>query len=92
MEYFPWEEPYVMGGWSQKEYEKLKQNNPSYTDQFELIELLQLEDDENEIIAKVKRKTDQEIFTIGLSWLEATDKGSGNYQLLHDYSVRHINY
>ena len=92
VEDFPWEEPYVMGSWSQKKYEKLKQSNPSYTDQFELIELLPPEDDENEIIAKVKRKTDQKIFTIGLSWLEATDKGSSNYQLFHDYSVWHINY
>ena len=32
VEDFPWEEPYVMGGWSQKKYEKLKKNNPSYTD------------------------------------------------------------
>jgi len=81
-----------MGSWRQKKYEKLKQSNPSYTDQFELIELLPPEDDENEIIAKVKRKTDQKIFTIGLSWLEATDKGSSHYQLFHDYSVWHINY
>lgn len=92
VEDFPWEEPYVIGGWSQKKYEELKQNNPSYTDQFELIELLPPEDDENGIIAKVKRKTDQKIFTIGLSWLEVPDKGSSNYQLLHDYSVWHINY
>ena len=92
VEDFPWEEPYIFGGWSQKKYEKLKKNNPSYTDQFELIELLPPEDDENEIIGKVKRKSDQKIFAIGLSWLEATDKGSHNYQLLHDYSVWHINY
>jgi len=91
VEDFPWEEPYVMGGWSQKKYEKLKKNNPSHTDQFELIELLPPEDDEYEIIGKVKRKTDQKIFTIGLSWLEATDNRSRNYQLLHDYSVWHIN-
>ncbi|RLB61007.1 MAG: hypothetical protein DRG80_04600 [Deltaproteobacteria bacterium] len=50
VEDFPWEEPYVMGGRSQKEYEKLKKNNPSHTDQFELIELLPPENDENEII------------------------------------------
>ena len=25
---FPWEEPYVFGGWSQREYEKLKKTNP----------------------------------------------------------------
>ena len=26
---FPWEEPYVFGGWSKKEYEKLKKDKPS---------------------------------------------------------------
>ncbi len=92
VEDFPWEEPYVIGGGNKDKYEKLKKNNPSYTDQYELIELLPPEDDENEIIGSVKRKTDKKIFTIGLSWLEATEKTDRNYQLLHDYSVWHINY
>jgi len=39
LEDFPWEEPYILGGWDQKEYEELKKDNPSYTDEFELIEL-----------------------------------------------------
>jgi hypothetical protein len=92
VEDFPWEEPYIMGGLSQKKYEKLKKNNPSFKDQFELIELLPPEDEEHEIIGKVKRNTDGKTFIIGLSWLEAIDKKSLNYQLLHDYSVWHINY
>ena len=29
MEDFPWEEPYVFGGWDQREYEELKKTNPS---------------------------------------------------------------
>lgn len=92
VEDFPWEEPYVMGGRNQKEYGELKKENPSYTDQFKLVELLPPEDEENEIIGKVERKTDQKIFTIGLSWLKVADEKSNNYQLLHDYSVWHINY
>ena len=29
IEGFPWEEPYVIGGWDQREYEELKKTNPS---------------------------------------------------------------
>ena len=34
---FRWEEPYVIGGWSQAEYRKLKKTQPSHTDRFELL-------------------------------------------------------
>lgn len=92
VEDFPWEEPYILGGASKKEYEKLKKENPSYEDQYELIELLTPVDDEFEILAKVKRINDSKIFQIGLSWLESPDKNDSNYRLLNDYSVWHINY
>lgn len=83
---------YILGGGSQKEYEKLKKENPSYKDKYELIELLKPVDDELEILAKVKRIHDGRIFEIGLSWLEPPDKKNPNYQLFNDYSVWHINY
>ncbi|MFQ5330003.1 MAG: hypothetical protein ACE5D4_08465 [Thermodesulfobacteriota bacterium] len=92
IEDFPWEEPYILGGGSPKEYEELKKENPSYEDKYELIELLKPIDDEFEILAKVKRINDNKIFKIGLSWLEPPDKNNPNYQLLYDYSVWHINY
>jgi len=92
VEDFPWEERYILGGGSKKEYQKLKKENPSYTDQYELIELLEPGDEESEIIAKVKRISDEKTFKIGLSWLEAATKNDSNYQLLNDYSVWHINY
>ena len=92
VEDFPWEERYILGGGSEKEYQRLKKENPSYTDKYELVELLEPEDDMFEILAKVKRIADKKIFQIGLSWLESTDKKERNYQLLHDYSVWHINY
>jgi len=91
VEDFPWEERYILGG-SKKEYQKLKEENPSYTDKYELIELLEPEAEEFEIIAKVKRITDDKIFQIGLSWLESTTKNDSNYRILNDYSVWHINY
>ena len=92
VEDFLWEERYILGEGSKKEYQKLKKDNPSYTDKYKLIELLEPEDEECEIIAKVKRIADEKIFKIGLSWLEAATKSDSNYQLLNDYSVWHINY
>ena len=92
VEDFPWEEPYILGGWDKKEYEKLKKNNPSYTDEYELLELLEPANDDDEIIAKVRRVTDQKIFKIDLSWLECIDSKHEYYQLLDDYSVWHVNY
>jgi hypothetical protein len=89
---FLWEERYVFGGWDNKEYEELKKVNPSYTDEYKLIELLEPEYGNDEIIAKVKRLSDQKIFRIGLSWLECIDFEKENNQLLNDYSVWHVNY
>ena len=37
IEDFQWEEPYVIGGWSQKEYERLKKTQPSYRDHYDLL-------------------------------------------------------
>jgi len=92
LEDFPWEEPYILGGWDQKEYEELKKDNPSYTDEFELIELQEPEGGDEEIYAKVKRIKDKKSFEIGLSWLKCTDKNHDNYQLIDDYAVWHTNY
>jgi hypothetical protein len=91
IEDFPWEEQYILGG-SNKEYERLKKENPSHTDTFELIELLPGSEDENfEIVAKVKRNIDDQIFQIGLSWLKSIKKNDSNYKILHDYAVWQVN-
>jgi hypothetical protein len=93
VEVFRWEEEYRLGGGSKKEYEKLKKDNPSYSDTFELVELLPGFEEENfDLLAHVKRLSDNKIFHIGLSWLEATNKKDHNHELLHDYSVWNINY
>jgi hypothetical protein len=92
IEDFLWEEPYVIGGWNKREYQELKKNNPSFTDQFELLELLPPNSGDDDIIAKVKRISDQKIFEIGLSWLECTDFKDINYQVIDDYAVWHANY
>lgn len=92
MEDFPWEEPYLMGGWDNMEYQELKKTNPSFTDEFELMALLSPKSGQDDILAKVKRTSDQKIFEIGLSWLECKDFQSENFQLIDDYGVWHTNY
>jgi len=47
---------------------------------------------DDDIIAKVKRISDQKIFEIGLSWLECADFMDVNYQFIHDYAAWHTNY
>jgi hypothetical protein len=88
---FSWEEPYIFGGWSKKEYNKLKKIYPSYTDTFE-IESLAPPNDFEDVLAKVRRLSDGKRFEIGLSWLTCTDEDSNAYTLLKDYGAWHTNY
>ena len=93
VEDFPWEEKYILGGGDKKEYKRLKKDNPSCADTFELIELSPGSKNENfDIVAKVKRISDDQIFQIGLSWLKSIKENDPNYELLHDYAVWHVNY
>ena len=97
IEDFRWEEVYVLGPGDKAEYHHLKKTQPSYTDQYELLE----RDCEAEsgwmlfwgqdIGADVRRISDGKKFLLGLSELKATDKKSTNYQLLDDYSVWFVN-
>jgi hypothetical protein len=91
MEDFPWEEPYVMGGWDKREYEKLKKTKPSFTDTFEL-QALEFPNDDEDIVAKIKRLSDGRLFEIGLSWLCCEDDKNEACMLLADYGVWHTNY
>jgi hypothetical protein len=96
IEDFRWEEPYVLGGWSQEEYKRLKKTQPSYTDKYELLDIkrgwrsewMMFEED---IVAHVRRKSDGEEFDLGLAELRATDKKSSNFQLVDDYAVWLVN-
>ena len=92
IEDFPWEEKYVIGGWDQKEYEELKKDNPSYTDEFELIEFLEPASGEDDLFINGKRLSDNKVFELELSWLKCSDSKSNNYQLLDDFSVWQVNY
>lgn len=92
MEDFDWEEPYILGGWSKKEYEELKKTKPSYTDKFDFIKLEKEYDDWKGIYASVRRISDNKIFTIPLWDLEVVDKKNSNFQIVSDYSSWMTNY
>ena len=92
LEDFPWEEKYVFGYGNKKEYEKLKKDNPSYKDKFEILDFYEDEDYDEQIMVSVRRLSDHKEFILELDYLKAVDKKSKNYQLLDDYSVWHVNY
>ena len=92
IEDFEWEEAYVFGFGSKKEYEELKKTQPSYTDKFNLIDFIDDIDDEYDgIFVNVQRLSDKKEFILPLADLKSTDKKSKNYQLLDDYSVWFVN-
>ena len=74
MEDFPWEEKYVLGPGNKKEYEKLKKDNPSYKDKFEILNFYEDEDYDEPIMVSVRRLSDQKEFILDLDCLEAVDK------------------
>jgi hypothetical protein len=92
IEDFDWEERYVFGFGSKKEYEELKKTQPSYKDNFSLINFIDDIDDECDgIFVNVQRVSDKKKFTLPLADLKSTDRKSENYQLLEDYSVWFVN-
>jgi hypothetical protein len=89
---FGWEEYYTFGPGNKKEYEQLKKQYPSYTDEYELISFSDEIDEEEGIHVHVRRISDKKKFTFPLADLEGTGKNSKNDQLLHDYAVWFVNY
>ncbi len=92
IEDFNWEEFYVLGPGSAKEYEELKKTKPSYTDIFNMNHIENSLDEHYGLFAQVTRLTDKKQFQIPLVDLKAVDVKSKNYQLLDDYSVWCVNY
>ena len=92
IEDFSWEERYIFGYGSKKEHEQLRKTRASYLDTFKLINLITDFGFWGEIGAYVQRMEDGKKFDLSLSELEATDRLSKNYQLLHDYSCWFVNY
>jgi len=88
---FLWEEFYVFGPGDRGEYEKLKKKQASYTDEFELLDILEENVEERDLIARVKRLSDGKTLDIGLSWLTVKTKKTGTYQLLDDFATWAVN-
>ena len=82
---FPWEERYVFGYGSPAEYERLKKDNPSYKDDYKLIEILEGDVEGLDLVAHVERLSDTKRFQIGLSWLTTKDELSKDFEPLEDY-------
>jgi hypothetical protein len=97
IEDFRWEEYYVIGPGDPKEYERLRQNQPSFQDTFELLAIKADVESEwmmfygEDLAAHVRRKSDGKEFYLGLAELKAVTRKSKNYQLLHDYAVWFVN-
>ena len=92
IEDFEWEEPYVFGFGSKREYEELEKTQPSYKDKFNLIKFVDDIDDQYDgIFVHVQRLSDKKKFVLPLADLKSMDKKSKNYRLLDDYSVWFVN-
>lgn len=74
------------------EYEELKKTRPSYTDHYRFLSLDDDYDEDMGSYVNVRRISDKKEFVLPLADLEAVDKKSKNYQILHDYSVWFVNY
>lgn len=91
---FYWEEFYVLGPGDPVEYEKSKENNPSYTDTFALIGFEDIIHEPYGVLAKVKRiiGKNKKHFTVALDQLTCTNKSSDNAQFIKDYTVWFANW
>jgi hypothetical protein len=93
MGYFSWEEKYEFGYGKPKDYEKLKKERGSYTENYELKSLDSAKIKKGwDILVAVVRVSDKKKFTIPLSELQAADEKSENYQLLNDYTAWYVNW
>lgn len=87
VEPFAWEKPFLFGERQRSEYEFLKKKYPSYKDEFTLMKIFNANvGDECDLIAKVKRKSDNKVFKLELSDLESIDEKSPNFKLLDKYA------
>jgi hypothetical protein len=92
IEDFEWEEVYVFGFGSKKEYKELKKTQPSYRDKFNLIKFVdEIDDYYDGIFVHVQRVSDERKFVLPLADLKSTDRKSKNYKVLDDYSVWFVN-
>jgi hypothetical protein len=75
---FEWEESYVFGFGSKREYEELKKTQPSYRDKFLLTSFIEDIDEWYGLSVRVRRLSDKKQFVLPLADLKSTDKKSKN--------------
>ena len=92
VEEFEWEEYYTVGPGSQKEYQKLKKTQPSYTDEFNILKLDNKLDVRDGILAVLERTTDNLKFTLPLAKLEGVAEDSVDAKLLQYYGIWFFTY
>ncbi len=86
IEDFDWEEPFLFGKGKKSEYEKLRETNPSYQDEFELISFVDEIDEKKGVMVTVKRLSDEKEFNLPLWDLKTADLKYPNYLIISDYS------
>lgn len=89
---FAWEEYYNFGPGSEKEYKKLKNKYPSFTDKYTLLGFSEDFDDEEGIYVHVERISDKKRFYLTLADLRGVDESSRNAQILDDHAVWFVNF
>ena len=89
---FPWEEGYAVGPGNPAEHERLKKENPSYKDEYKLIDISEDEIEENDLVVQVERVSDKKCFKIGLSWLTTKNKKNKDFQPLDDFATWVVNW
>ncbi len=87
---FDWEEEYVSGGKSKKEYEKLKKQQPSYTDTFSLVQFCDVGTEG--IMVKVERTSDRRQFILPLIDLDVTEEDPEHFELIDNYLLWFFSY
>ncbi len=89
---FSWEDFYVLGPGDKKQYEELKKTRPSSRDIYKFMSFDDMIDDDDGLLVKVKRISDNKKFVLPLLDLKATDDESPNYLFISDYSFWYVNY
>jgi hypothetical protein len=92
LSFFGWEARFSFGYGSEEEYQRLRRQEGSFRDKYELPEFEAVVDEEWNILVNVQRIPYRKRFTIPLSELQVVDKSSANYQLLNDYTVWYVNW
>lgn len=82
---FAWEDYYIFGSGTPKEYEKQRKTEASFMDQFNFISFSPDISKSDGIMVKVERLSDGKLFTLPLWQLEPIETTTKNFELISDY-------